>query len=281
MKQIAFRSFFLFSFLVFFSLILGMETAFSTPSLYSAIRIVDDPGQSPALPEPSTQKRAAIVIDDFGNKMGGTEDMLALPFPITVAVMPFLQTTKADAEAAHAAGKEVIIHLPMEPKIARKSWLGPGVISTDLKNDEIRKRVHAAIDEVPHAIGINNHMGSKATGDERVMKLVLEVCKERGLFFLDSHTNYWSIACRKAKEVGVPCIENHLFLDDIHTKKHISQQVRLLDKHLKEHSTCVTIGHVGRYGSLTAAVLREQIPALTEKSGIRIVRISELVPKPK
>ncbi|MEV2771420.1 divergent polysaccharide deacetylase family protein [Paenibacillus larvae] len=133
MKQIAFRSFFLFSFLVFFSLILGMETAFSTPSLYSAIRRVDDPGQSPALPEPSTQKRAAIVIDDFGNKMGGTEDMLALPFPITVAVMPFLQTTKADAEAAHAAGKEVIIHLPMEPKIARKSWLGPGVISTDLK----------------------------------------------------------------------------------------------------------------------------------------------------
>ncbi len=72
-------------------------------------------------------KQAAIVIDDFGNNMFGTKEMMNLPFPITVAVMPFLPTTKRDAEWAHQAGHEVIVHMPMEPSQGTKTnGLDPG-----------------------------------------------------------------------------------------------------------------------------------------------------------
>lgn len=131
----------------------------------------------------SVKKELAIVIDDFGNNMKGTEEMLNLPVPITAAIMPFLSTTERDARMAHEKGHEVIVHLPMEPKKGKKSWLGPGAITTDLSDEEIRKRVEQAIESVPYAVGMNHHMGSKATEDERVMRIVLSVCKDIELYF--------------------------------------------------------------------------------------------------
>lgn len=222
-------------------------------------------------------KRAAIVIDDFGNDMFGTKEMMNLPFPITVAVMPFLPTTKRDAEWAHQAGHEVIVHMPMEPKSGNKDkWLGPGAITTDLSEEEIRGRINAAIDDVPHAVGINNHMGSKVTADPRIIGIILEECQKREVFFLDSHTNYRSIVSKTASKIGVPCIENHIFLDDINTKDHISKQIKLLQKHLTDHDQCVVIGHVGARKK-TAAVLEEVIPKL--RNEIEFLRVSELVKK--
>ncbi|GAA3404335.1 divergent polysaccharide deacetylase family protein [Paenibacillus hodogayensis] len=224
-------------------------------------------------PEAVRVRRAAIVIDDFGNNMKGTEEMLKVPFTLTVAVMPFLPSTKKDAEEAHRNGHDVIVHLPMEPLKGNKSWLGPGAITCDLSDEEIRKRVGAAIDEVPYAIGLNNHMGSKATVDERVMRIVLEVCKERQMLFLDSHTNYRSIVGKLAREIGVPCLENHIFLDDIKTKLHVLNQVKQLQKHLSEHDTCIAIGHVGGGGKNTAEVVAQLPRTLT---GVELVGISKL-----
>lgn len=116
-----------------------------------------------------TDKKVVIIIDDLGNGMQGTEEIMALPVKVTVAVMPFLPTTEADARKAHEVGHDVIIHLPMEPKQGSVKWLGPGAILSKMTNDEIRRQVEAAIDNVPYAIGINNHMGSKVTEDERVI----------------------------------------------------------------------------------------------------------------
>lgn len=220
-------------------------------------------------------RKAAIVIDDFGNRMAGTEEMMNVPFQITVAVMPFMPSTKQDAEAAHRKGHDVIVHLPMEPLRSHKSWMGPGGITCDLPDDEIRRRVQAAVDDVPHAIGINNHMGSKATVDERVMRIVLEVCRERGLFFLDSHTNYRSIVSKIAHSLEVPCIENHIFLDDVKSKLHVSNQIKLLQRHLQEHDKCVAIGHVGNGGKITAEMLR-QLPAAMD--GVQLTGVSKLLP---
>ena len=93
----------------------------------------------PAAYSETKTKKVAIVIDDFGNNMDGTAEMMNLPIPFTVAVMPFLPSTKQDAQLAHDKGHEVILHLPMEPVRGKKSWLGPGAITTDLSNDEIHK----------------------------------------------------------------------------------------------------------------------------------------------
>lgn len=236
------------------------------------------PGSDNAMPSHTISKRIAIVIDDFGNGMTGTDEMLKLPFPFTVAVMPFMPTTRSDAEAAHKLGHDVIVHMPMEPKKGKKEWLGPGAITTDLSDAEIRKRVEAAIDNVPHAVGMNNHMGSKATADERVMRIVLAVCKERGLFFLDSRTTFKTVVPKIAAELKVPLLSNHVFLDDVYSVAHISKQIGLLRKHLEQHEDCVAIGHVGPPGKKTAAVLQQSSSSLRENAVI--VKLSELIRGP-
>lgn len=231
------------------------------------------PGTAAAEP----QKTAVIVIDDFGNNGRGTQEIMELPFKVTVAVMPFLKYTKSDAERAHAAGHEVIVHMPMEALGGQKMGLGPGAITTNLSEDEIRKRVHAAIDDVPHAVGMNNHMGSKVTVNPRVMRVILEVCKERGIYFLDSHTNYRSIVGKVAEEVKIPSLENHIFLDDIHKASAIKKQFKLMRTHLKDHNICIAIGHVGTAGHVTAAVVKEQMEEMS-RDRIAFKKVSEVLP---
>ncbi len=219
----------------------------------------------------------AIVIDDFGNAMGGTEEMLRLPVPFTAAVMPFMPTTKADAIAAHRLGHDVIIHMPMEPNRGKRSWLGPGAITTDLSDAEIRKRVEDAIKDVPHAIGMNNHMGSRATADRRVMRIVLEVCKEHRMFFLDSRTTGESVIPALGEELGVPVIErNGVFLDEVYTYAHIAKQLVRLGEQLNTQTASIAIGHVGPPGKKTAAALQDAIPRLQRKAAF--LRLSDMYP---
>ncbi|WP_039839609.1 divergent polysaccharide deacetylase family protein [Paenibacillus sonchi] len=221
------------------------------------------------------RSRVAIIIDDLGNGMKGTDEMFALPVKFTVAVMPFLPTSVKDATRAHEMGLDVLVHLPMEPRQGKPEWLGPGAVLTRMSDVEVRKSVEAALDNVPFAIGINNHMGSKVTGDERVMGIVLAVCKERGLFFVDSHTNYRSVTGRMAREIGLPPVENHIFLDDVHTSAHVAKQMRLAQEKALNQNYCITIGHVGIHGKETAAGIRSGIAVL--KDSVEFVGISELV----
>ena len=223
-----------------------------------------------------SDRELAIVIDDFGNNMGGTEEMLRLPITLTVAIMPFLETTEHDAEQAHRFGHEVIVHIPMEPVKGKKSWLGPGAITTDLSNEEIRKRVNAAIDAVPHAVGMNHHMGSKATADKRIMRIVLDVCRERGLYYLDSKTTGKSVIPELSEEIGVPYLENELFFDDVYTMQHMSRQAQELAKRLKDNRAHIAIGHVGIAGEKMVAVLNQFIPLY--KNEAIIVPLSQMIP---
>ncbi|YCA13459.1 divergent polysaccharide deacetylase family protein [Bacillus sp. AK128] len=213
--------------------------------------------------EQEQEKKVAIIIDDFGNKMKGSKEILALPIPLTIAVMPFLETSKSDAEWAHRLGHDVIIHLPMEPLKGKSSWLGPGAITDELSNKEVRNSVEAAIKDVPYAIGINNHMGSKITADKRIMRVILEVCREQGLIFIDSKTSPKSVVPVLAKEIGVPYLENEIFFDDVYTTQHIINQTKRLIKRLQStDGEVVAIGHVGPPGEKTAGVIKEFIPVI-------------------
>jgi uncharacterized protein len=226
--------------------------------------------------EASQKPELAIVIDDLGNNMKGTAEMMKLPITLTVAIMPFMPTTKEDAEMAKKNGHEVLVHLPMEPKRGKRSWLGPGAITTNLSNEEIRKRVEAAIKEVPHAVGMNHHMGSRATENERVMRIVMEVCKKHGFFYLDSKTTGKSVVAKLANEIGVPYVENNIFFDDIYTIEHISKQANRLSERLVKSEQMIAIGHVGITGPKMVSVLKEYIPLYKQKA--EIVPLSALVP---
>ncbi|GGH16241.1 divergent polysaccharide deacetylase family protein [Paenibacillus segetis] len=222
------------------------------------------------------EQKLAVIIDDLGNGMKGTEEIMKMPVKLTVAIMPFLRTTEADARRAHEQGHDVLLHLPMEPKHGNPKWLGPGAILSNMSPEEVRKRVEAAIDNVPYVIGINNHMGSRITGDEKVMSIILDVCRERGLFFIDSRTNYRSVVPKLAELKGMPEVHNEIFLDDFKTEQHISGQLRKVQEKLMQEGRCVTIGHVGTQGLKTATVLKQFIPAF-QKQGVTFVGISDLV----
>ncbi|GAA3328468.1 hypothetical protein GCM10020331_072550 [Ectobacillus funiculus] len=137
----------------------------------------------------------------FGNNMKGTEQMLSLPIPLTIAVMPFLPSTKADAKAAHQKkGMRLSFICQWSRLGGKRSWLGPNAITTDLSDEEIRKRVELAVADVPHAVGMNNHMGSKVTADERVMRIILSVCKKtRPVLFRQQNKFKKSVAGKVAK----------------------------------------------------------------------------------
>lgn len=224
--------------------------------------------------------KVAIVIDDFGNSMKGTEKMLSLPIPLTVAVMPFLPSTKQDAVAAHQKGHEVILHMPMEPIKGKKEWLGPKAITTDLSDQEIEKRIEQAIQDVPHAIGMNNHMGSKVTADERIMRIILSVCKKHNLFYLDSKTNPNSVVPKIGKELGVPIVENQLFFDDVYTSSHITKQAQVLLQRIQEKPVVVAIGHVGPPGEITSQVIQSSIPKVREHADFIFLSDLALSPPP-
>lgn len=227
--------------------------------------------------EKQSLKDLAIVIDDLGNNMKGTDEILNLPIPLTVAIMPFMPTTKKDAELAHKNGHEVIVHMPMEPQRGKKSWLGPGAITSDLSDEEVRQRVLDAFTDVPHAVGMNNHMGSKITEDERIMKIVLEVCQENGKFYLDSKTSSKSVVKKLANEMNIPYLENNLFFDEVYSVSHIKNQAKLLARNITFFDQFIAIGHVGTSGEMIYEVLNEYIPAYKEVANF--VTLTELVPE--
>ncbi|WP_020616867.1 divergent polysaccharide deacetylase family protein [Paenibacillus daejeonensis] len=257
--------------------LLSVSLTGSAPRLTIASTVANQYVGQPAVPANGQQsgKRIAIVIDDFGNGMKGTKEMLSLPIPLTVAVMPFLPTSKADAEEAHRLGHEVILHMPMEPNRGKREWLGPGALTTDLDDAEIRKRVEAAIADIPFAVGMNNHMGSKVTADRRMMRIVMEVCRENELFYLDSRTTHKSVIPEVAAEYRVPILTNQLFLDDQYHVSHIRKQLGLLDQKLSDQSEMIAIGHVGPSGLNVAAALRQWSSAMKEQA--RFVTASELI----
>lgn len=231
-----------------------------------------------ATADKAPKKVLAIVIDDFGNNMRGTEEVLNLPVPLTVAVMPFLPTSEQDAELAHARGHEVIIHIPMEAKRGKKSWLGPGAITTDLSDKEIRKRIENAINNVPHAVGMNHHMGSKVTEDERIMRIILEECKEHNLYYLDSKTAKKSVIPKLAQELSVPYLENDLFFDHVYSHQHIYRQASKVVNYLQKHEQIIAIGHVGITGDRVAGALKAYLPEYEKKA--ELVTLSDLIALP-
>jgi uncharacterized protein len=148
------------------------------------------------------QLKAAIIIDDFGGCTGGAEEFLEGKIPITAAVMPFTPHSTQHAVWAHKNGFEVMIHLPMQPIKGKRSWLGPKPITVDLTPKEVKERVYEAIDDVPFAVGLNNHMGSLAVADEKIVRAIVEVAKEKKLFIVDSATSPDSNSLQSLKNLG-------------------------------------------------------------------------------
>ncbi|NEU30792.1 divergent polysaccharide deacetylase family protein [bacterium LRH843] len=222
-------------------------------------------------------KRVAIIIDDFGGNVKGIDSFLTGGIPITVAIMPFMEYSTEQAKQAHEAGLEVMIHMPMEPKKGKASWLGPNAIISGLSDQEIRRRVEQAIENVPHAKGLNNHMGSKIVENEHMMRIILEVVKEHGLYVVDSGTSSNSVIPKLATELNIPYATRSIFLDNtMSSKQHVSNQMRSLMTLAEKNKKAIGIGHVGVKGHETFAGIISALPQYKQKQ-VQIVPVSQLL----
>ena len=222
---------------------------------------------------PGTTGLAAIVIDDLGNELGPAERIASWKAPVAGAVLPGVAYSAAAARALARGGKEVLLHLPMEPAGYPKVRPGPGVILRSQSDAEIVRTLESDLATVPGVVGVNNHMGSVATADPRVMRVVVGVLSDRGLFFLDSRTTDATVAERTAEEASVPAVSRRVFLDDIETEEAVSRQLSELVRRAREEGSAVAIGHP--YPA-TLTVLEREMPGLAAR-GVKLVRVGELV----
>ncbi|MFO7273839.1 MAG: divergent polysaccharide deacetylase family protein [Bacillota bacterium] len=229
-----------------------------------------------ARPVPGQPPLLAIVIDDLTNGAEGLEEMLALPYPLTFAILPDRPDAGALARRIAALGHEVILHLPMDAGDVDPQWYVGRPISSRQSDEEIRQLVSEWLAAVPEARGMNNHMGTVATQDERVVRAVLEVARRHGKYILDSMTTENTVVPRTAVEMGVPCVQRSLFLDHENGKDVVVSQLYKLAEWAETHGAAIGIGHVGVGRGGTAAALAEVLPEL-EARGIRLVTLSQLL----
>jgi uncharacterized protein len=220
---------------------------------------------------PNERGRLALVIDDFGLTMAGVDDFLNMQRPLTLSILPYHPYSAEIARQAVARGKQAMLHLPTEPLGGER--MEPTTILTTMTDEQIKTRAQEAIAAVPDIIGVNNHQGSKATADARVMQAALSVIREKGLFFVDSRTNTNSVAFKTAQSLHIKTAENDLFIDNSNDLEAIKRQLRIAGNLAVRQGEAIAIGHIRPN---TAAAIKAMIPEL-ESMGVRLVFVSQLV----
>jgi polysaccharide deacetylase 2 family uncharacterized protein YibQ len=216
--------------------------------------------------------RIAIIIDDVGEKERiATDELLEVPARLTWAVLPLAPFTREYAEKGRARGFEVLMHQPLET-IAGKVKPYPGYLGRAWTEAQILLQLDFNLQQVPEAVGVNNHMGTTAPGDILLTTILMAALKKRGFFYIDSWTDQ-TIAAEYAAKYGVPFAKRDVFIDHYRELEPNKASVRQLIRIALKNGRAIGIGHT-RPG--TARLIREMLPEI-EAAGVKIVPVSELV----
>ena len=184
-----------------------------------------------------------IVLDDGGHNLNHLQPFLNLDIPLTIAVLPELAYSKESALRIKNSGKTLILHQPMQA-INLSTDPGPSAIMPEMSAEQIRSLLTKNLDSLGIKVGLNNHEGSLITADTYAMKVVMEVCKERGMFFLDSRTNSKSVCKSVASEYGVKLYERNTFLDNTPSQADMIAMFKSGIEVAKKNGSVIMIGHV-------------------------------------
>lgn len=208
-----------------------------------------------------------IVIDDLGEDLAGTDRAMLLPAPVTLSFLPFAEDSRWLAPAAIKRGHQVLVHVPMESLSGKDA--GPMMLTVNLPVTEIRRRLAWDLKQVPGAIGINNHEGSRFTSDAAALAPVADMLAARGLFFFDSRTGPRSQVVPVARRYGVMSAARDIFLDDSLVEKDIAVQLAALEARAKSEGVAIAIGHPH---DVTLTLLAKWLAA---KRGYELIPLSE------
>jgi len=225
-------------------------------------------------PPPAIAGRAmvAIVLDDLGLDRKRTERAVGLPAPLTLSFMTYAEALPHQTALARAAGHELLLHVPMEPLDSHLDS-GPNSLRIGLTREETLERLRWGLDRFSGYVGINNHMGSRFTGDAAAMTPVIEELHARGLLFLDSRTSAATVGEALARRLGVPTVARNVFLDDENSAPAIAARLGDLEQTARRKGAAVAIGHAH---DATLAGLAAWLPGLAEKRLV-LVPLSTIV----
>ena len=216
--------------------------------------------------------KLAIILDDMGYDRSAADAAFALQFPITLSVIPHLPHSAEVAEEAYRRGDQVLLHLPMEAE-AGETKAEPIELRVGMKADQVERDLDSMLETVPHAAGVNNHQGSRATADAKLMGELMPALRRRGLFFVDSRTTAATVAYDAAARAGVRSASRKVFLDDTANRDAILSQIDLAARDATRDGFAIAIGHPH---PATIAALVEAVPRL-EASGVRFVFVSQVI----
>ena len=203
-----------------------------------------------------------FVFDDAGHNLNQLEYFLRLPFPCTIAVLPGLRYSSESARRIRKAGKQVILHQPMQ-SVDRHIDPGPGAVTPGLSAEQIKAVVRKNLEEIWPVAGMNNHEGSLITADEAAMKAILEVVAEKRIFFLDSRTTAKSVAAKVAKEQNMTVWERAIFIDNDKNRRAMEAEIKKGLNIAKRKGSAIMIGHV--FTIELAELLTEMYPKFIEE----------------
>jgi len=215
--------------------------------------------------------KIAIVLDDWGYNLNNLYLLEQLKYPLTMSVLPNLNYSRPVAEELHKRGFEIILHLPMEPH--EKYRLEQNTLLTSMDDATIKATLNQDLLNVPYAKGVSNHMGSKASEDSRVMRIIFNELKRKHFYFLDSLVSSESVGLDVANELRLAFSKRDVFLDNKEEPEYIKGQISKLKTRAMVYGRAIGIGHDRK---VTLEVLKEVMPQMA-KEGYQFVFVSDLV----
>jgi polysaccharide deacetylase 2 family uncharacterized protein YibQ len=249
-------------------------SAEASPSVEPSATPAETVTAPPAGPVPRVHgsgAKLALIVDDCGQWIDTERGFVALGVPLTMSVLPDVPYTSTIAKEADAAGKGVMLHLPLETLSGLNP--GPGKVTTEMSDSQITAQVENDLAQVPLARGVNNHEGSKGSADPRVMRDVIDVLAKHGVFFIDSMTNPASVGERTAQAHDVPTAARDVFLDNQESVSYSEAQLRQAAAIALRTGSAIAIGHPK---PTTLAAVRALIPEL-QAEGVQFVLAQQLV----
>lgn len=224
------------------------------------------------LPSGTVQK-IAIIVDDIGYDLAAVNAFLKLDIPLTFAILPFCPHSVEAARRIHRAGKEILLHIPMEPIDYPEKNPGRGVLLVRMNDEELRRSLDEAFSAVPYVSGANNHMGSKFMRHGDKLAVVFRALKEKDLFFVDSLTTENSTGRALAREIGLPFVSRDIFIDNSRNAEQTKDELMKLIPQKGRGKNLIVIAHP--YPE-TISAIKESVRRFRAE-GIKIVPVSELL----
>jgi len=145
------------------------------------------PAQAYARPTIASGKpQVALIIGGLGLNAKSTREAIAnLPPEVTLSFVPYAEGLQGWIDMARAAGHEVLLEAPMEPKDFPDNDPGPYTLMAGGQAEETTTRMEWLLSRATGYFGVTNYLGSKFMQTPAAMSIFSGNLRQRGLAFID------------------------------------------------------------------------------------------------